>query len=368
MEELIYILKIIFYFIFVFAMYRMALNSSKYNKNQKLRISIICIIIFCCIMGYYSIICGKYPYASDRKNFAFRFASDIFSSTVKQESLGLYWIESFLHIFTYEPKVLFFVCSFLYLFLTLVAYNLYDDAEPFAILMIGLSPFLTYGFYMLKQAIAVALIAIAFAAYSKNKKFLFVISTLLAICFHESAWLIVVVYLAFTLTKNKFLKMLEYFILIVFLVFFEDINGLIIRTISIVIPNIGNQLSYYLDDSGNMIGSSNFLTILKGLPFYFITAFAFLKRKSLIDKIKNYDNYIFLCIFASFTFLLSSFMYWMFRFGLYCYFPIFIFSSLILRELQDSKDRNLFGLGLCVSFFYLTLRLWIQYYFIYGGM
>ena len=374
MEKIVYILKIICYFIFVFIMYQSAkryrYKQLKSNANHKYRdierISIICIFILAIIMGGYSLICGQIPYGGDRGNYATRFSSDIHKEFVKNNSLGLYYLQEFLHIFSYKPELLFFVVPFLYLFITLVAYRMCEDVEPLAILLMGLSLYCLFGFYMFKQCMAIAFIAVSFVAFTKKKKLLFIGSIFLALCFHESSWIVIPLYIASIGSKNKFIRIVEYILIIVCVIFFSQINQILIQLTSFI-PGMDKQISGYLDESGGMEGDLNVLTAFKGLPYYIITIVGFLKREQLKEKIKNYDTYMIFSVFASATTVLSSFMYWMWRFGAYCYFPIFVFASLIHRELEDNKEKVYFKYILVVIFFTLVLKQLSQYYFYYGG-
>ncbi|MBR3162061.1 MAG: EpsG family protein [Bacilli bacterium] len=368
MEEIIYVLKIIIYFILVFFLYFLTLKSSKIDFNEKKRVKLIIVILFCILFGFYSLICGQYPYSSDRGNFAFRFEKDMYLSYVKSESYGLFLLEKLLHLISHDPKILFFSVAFIYLFLTLLSYDRVKDKEPFALLIIGLSAYFSYGFYMLKQCIAIGFIALSFAEYSKKKIKQSIVCIFFAILFHESAWIIIPVYLAMSLNKNNFFKIMSYILLICCALFFSKINIIIINIFSTIVPSLSSQMSIYLDNNGSLQENLNTMTILKGLPFYFILLFGLLNRKQLKYKIEMYDKYMFLTFFVSIATILSMFMYWMFRFATYCYFPVFIFSSLILRELENEKDRSLFSVSLILILFILTLRMWYQYYFWYGGI
>lgn len=374
MEKMIYILKIIYYLFFVYLMYEIGkkyykkIEENKESKIKKrIKISIIAILLLCSIYGIYSIICGQTPEAGDRYNFAFRFENKGYSSFVKNESIGLFWLENILHFFTWDSRALFFICAFLHLFLTLIAYKISDKAEPLVLLAMGMSSYLVLGFYMFKQSIAISLIAIAFALLEKNKKFTALIATFFAICFHESAWIVIPLYFAMFCSKNKIIRSLEYLILVICLLFFNNLNQIIIGVVTKIIPGMSGQLDHYLNENGQIIRNFNFMTILKGIPFYFITVFGFVKRKNLKEKIDNYDKYMICSFFTSIATIASMFMYWMYRFALYCYFPVFIFASLIHKELKEN-ERIIFSFCFYIISFLLTLRLLFQYYFLYGGI
>ena len=378
MYTLEYILKIFYYFSFVVILYKVAIyfknkktEENELNKNGRKNsrmIPLLCIIIFCCFLGYYAIICGSYPYKSDRLNYAFRFADSFYLPAVKAESFGLYLFEIFLHIFTYEPKMLFFAVSFLFLFLTLIAYNSSDSATPDVLLLLGLSQYFIYSFYLIKQSIAVAFITLSFVMFEKNKKTIAILSIILAICFHESAWIVIPVYLAIYFSKHKTIRVIVYLILIICTIFFKQINQFIVEIATKIVPSLSYQIAGYLNDEGGIVEGNNIVTIFKGLPFYFITVFGFMKRKVLKEKLKNYDKYLFLSVFVSATIILSSYMYWMYRFGIFFYFPAFVLAVNILKEIKDNNEKILFWLGTYVVSFVLVLRLLIQFYFNYGGI
>lgn len=370
MQYIEYILKIILYFVYAFTIYSYLKRYSKKNANnydkKKKRISFFMIIIFSILLGLYSIICGHNPPVSDRGHYSLMFVNDGYIKVIKADSLGLYWIYTFLHLFTHSKEVLFFFITFLYIFLILIAYLFFDDVEPFAILLFFLSECGYYGFIAFKQCIAIALIAISFVAFMKKKKVLFVLSMALAICFHEASWIMVPLYIAAIGSKSKIIRSSEYIFLLFFAILFNKINPLLISIFN-NIPGLGEQLVGYLNDSGGIETSINYLTFIKGMPFYIITFYAFLKRKKLKDKIYKYDTYLLFSTFSSICSITSIYMYWMWRFSAPCYLPTFVFTSLIYREMDNEKEKRDFKLLLIVVLFALALKALIQYYFKYGG-
>lgn len=375
-NQMLYILKIIYYFVFIFVTYFVIIKRkndiekeglSIEQKDKKRRIGIIAIIFLCLVIGYYGIICGPNPPKLDRYNYAYRFERESQAEIVKQNSIGLYYIESFLHLFTYNADILFFAMAFIYYFLTFKAYNSYEKAEPLAILLLLLSSYGLFGFYMLKQCMAIVLIAISFAFFFKNKKLYCIIYVILALLFHESAWIVVPLYATLFGSKSKWVRILLYGVLIISLVFFNQISANLIKVFSFI-PQVEGQVSDYLNEEGGIEATNNILTILKGLPYYIITYVGFIKRKKLVDKIDNYDKFLMLSTFCSIATMMSYYMYWMWRFAAYTYFPVFIFASLIHANLEIKKEKDSFALILCGVFFALMLKLLIQYYYIYGGI
>lgn len=363
-EYLEYLVKIAYYFFMIFVIFLIAKKHAK--KKDKFPVGEM--IIVCGLFGYYSIICGKYPYVSDRLNFAFRFESDYYNDFVFKESFGLFLLERILHVFTYEPKVLFFVVAFLFMFFSLMAYKKSENTNPYTLLLLLVSAYPTYGLYMLKQSLSVAIMFLAFCYYNKSKilSLFFVIS---AILFHEAALIVVPILLIKKLLKNDVLRKIMYLGFIAVVVGFAQYNGIIINFVTQIVPTLGYQLNQYINtQDGAIISNGTYMTFLKGIPFFTIYIAGLLYKKEGMIKIKEYNIYMFLTFFTSVTFLLSNYMYWLFRFGLYFYFPVFIFAIKLMEIIKNKQQRLIYCILTYGLLFFLTMRLWCQYYFIYGGI
>jgi hypothetical protein len=105
--------------------------------GKERRISWTAITFLSTLLGIYSVICSKLPYSSDRGNYVTRFVNHWDNPW----TAGLNWLANFLHLFTNDPKVLFFSVSFLCLFVTLVAYRMFEEAEHQALLLMALSTY-----------------------------------------------------------------------------------------------------------------------------------------------------------------------------------------------------------------------------------
>lgn len=380
MESIVYVLKMGYYLLFAIIMYALALRSNigtlvgDYTDTaarkkgmiliKRKRIAIVGIIVLCVMVGYYGTICGQIPIGSDRGNYAVRFSSGVFLENVRRDSIGLYIIEKFLHMFTYDPYVLFFAIPFITLLLYLTAYNNWKDVTPFAILMLGISPCVEYGFYQFKQAPSVGFMAMSFAYHFRGKKLKSMAFLILAIICHESAWMMVPLYIVMRGSEKRWVRALEIGVLTVCMISFKYVSSYAVRLFT-TIPGMYLQLRGYLDDTGQMETSLNIMTIIKGFPYYLITAIGFAHRKQLKSKIACYDQYLTMAVYASGCTLLSAYMYWMWRFGSYTYFPIFVFAGLMLREMGENSWA--FKYTLVISMAFLTFRGFAQVYFLYGG-
>lgn len=372
MSEIIYIIKIMYYFGFVFLLYYSCKINFVWRKDERAishdssKVNWVAIIFLCVIIGYYAIICGQKPVASDRLNYAFRFEDDGYADWIKGDSLGLFWLSALLHFISYDPSVLFFSVAFLSLFVTILAYNQYEKKSHIALLLMGLSSYVYYSFFLLKQAPAMALSSLAIAMYFKRKWIPCAICVIGAICFHEAGWIMLPVLLAAYFSKSRLLRKVLILLLLLCVLLFPYISRLLVAFFTII-PGLGKQLEIFLDASGGIAIDINILTTFKGIPYYFVAIVAFVKRKVLEKRIEHFQEYFFMTVFVSATFMLSAYMYWMWRFGAICYLPVFIFAAQIYKNMKNCVDKKIFIIFEAFMHGGLTAYALYQYYFWYGG-
>lgn len=376
MEQYItYILKILYYLFFSILVYIYLKNYEINSNNIKIKfknanvlinkkfITVITVLIFCLIFGYYGVICG---YGHDRQNYGFFFSDERYFYIVKNNSLGLYYIEEFLHIFSYDEKVLFFTVSFLCSSIAFISYFYYVEKSSKSFLYLILSNYFLYFLFAYKQAFALAISSISIAAFLRKDRKIFIIFLLIAICFHESALIIIPTLIMIKYMKYKYFRLSLYISIFIFVVFFKYVNNYIISFFCFI-PYINEQLKSYLDPNKNMMINLNLATCLKGIPYYIITFIGIKERKELKNKIKKYDDYLFMSILTSFFTLLSIYMYYFFRFALYFYFPVFIFAVLIMNKTNKKNIKKLLKFIMLFSMS-ITLRYLIIIYLKYGGI
>ena len=221
---------------------------------------------------------------------------------------------------------------------------------------------------MLKQVLALPISAMAIAYFfqGKYKKTIFMV--VLATLFHETSIILLPLMLIFFLVE-KFPNF-KYVLLIGAFVLLLGVNILLkpmMVIMNYILPSFAAQLSIYLADDGSLITSDNLATIIKGAPYYLITIYATLRRKSLRQKINNYDNFLIMTWFTSIMTLLSAQMYWFWRIAAIGYIPTYVLMSLIYK--YDSKRRSV-SIVLYSSIallFAFTFRYLFQVYFNRGG-
>lgn len=358
-------LKVLYYFISIFLLYIILKNKEKKGKSKK--IDIVLIIIFAIIFGYYGIISGSNPPSGDRLNYGFRFENVKYEEFTKNNSIGLYIIEHFLHYFTFDMNALFFTIPALYFILNMISFYINDDADALSILLIHLCIYGILGFFMFKQCFSLAFISISVPLFNKKNYIKSLIAIVIGIIFHEATWIVIPVFLACIFSnKSKIKSLFVYLILIISTLFFQQISKTIVGIFN-HIPGMDIQISGYLNEEGQINSNLNYFTALKGFPFYLITIYALIFKETLKEKILYFNNYLIMSFFVSITSFLSYYMYWMYRFGEFFYFPVIIFGTLIYKSLDNKQNKKIFIFLLTGSLMFLQLKLFGQYFLNYGG-
>ena len=375
MTYISYILKICLYFLIIFVMYYLALRNRrlviKVGKqslggvdNDTWRLSFIAILIITILFAYYSIICGATPETIDRARYAHRFEHNIYEE--RKNSEALFWVEYFLSYYTKDPRMLFFSVTGMSVLLTLLAYNLYKEAKPITLVYLGFTQYFFYTFYQLKQAPAIALIAISFWCFLHKKRVFCILTLLLAILFHEVAYIAVPIYILLLGSKKKWVWITEIIIFGVATVAFSFVTKSVVNIVNLV-PGLGIQIARYVSEDGSINVYTHFATAIKGIPLYLLSFYGISKRKELVGSIENYDKYLILTVFSSFTVVLSIYNYWMWRLGTIFLFPICTFATEIKDNLASKKEGSTFHFCFLLSYAFFTIRVIFQYYFKYGG-
>lgn len=372
-----YMLIILFYLFFcivaVFLTHSLKQPISIYwgkRRNERIcisnigscRISLWEMILLSFLLGVFAVICSPDGYKLDRKYYAARFEDGYLDQLPKAMQV----VYSILRTVTADPNVLFFTVSFFCLFITLVAYRQTNGATSQTITLLVLSDYCLLSLYLIKQAPSIAIATLSIAMLLK-KKYLGAIGFLLiAVFFHESALVLFPLYLILIGSERRWVRVLEYCFLGLCVIAFSFVSSHALSFVREFIPELYEEIKGFLGSDGNIVQNFNFLTAIKGFPYYFITIYGLVNRKKFIEVIKNYDKYLVLCVFASTMIILSSYMYWMWRFGVYCYFHMYIFYSFLVKH-SDRKNKGLLMFVVLGSSAFLTFRYLYQIFFLYGG-
>lgn len=316
------------------------------RKNVKYSLGII--IIFSILLGFLSLYLGAYPYQQDRYSYAIKFVP----------GNTYYWPAAFQYVanvlltFTNNPEVLFFAIAFISTFGNLIAFNLYEERTSSAAGLFGISLCLVYSFYALKQAPAIALVSVSIALLLKRKYIVSFLLAMLATLFHESAFAVIPLYCVVIGAKKRWVRCLEYSFVLLTVVFFQPVTQIISFVFGSVAPDVFMEAERYFSQDGAINISLNLLTAIKGLPYYLITVYAIRYRNILKPLIENYDKYLTISVFSSAMTILSTYMYWMWRFAAYGYFTMLIFWGMIIKVDKSNRRINInYLLILSMAFF-----------------
>lgn len=272
---------------------------------------------------------------SDRYNYSLSFYG-----IRKAETEGLAFMIDVVHKFSSNVNSLFYTSMFLTVSLVLLAYSISEDAEPKALFFMLTTNFIFQTFVAMKQCYANGFSAVAIILALRNKKpfdnILSISCIFLAILFHPCSYFLIPVFIMLKMKKNKAVVFI-FFVSAVFTLFFFKPLILKISQIAIrFIPILSTKIGRYITE--NTTGDY-YSGIVKGIPYYVITLTGWIKRKKLMNKICNYDNYFLLSILLSFAFFASIYNRWISRLAYMLYLPVGIF-FVKLMHYEKNKDNR----------------------------
>ena len=370
MASIDYIIKIILYFLIVW--FAFGLSSRLYKQTGKV-LSVISLLLISLLLSWYSVISLPEIYNSsgDRSLYCFLYQYDI---DIVNRSRGLAVVFDFLRPISKSRNFLFFTTALFFIFITLLSYKRCRQSTPQALLLLVVSIYFIYGYALLKQNMANAFSCAAFVCFfnlndeKRTRKaglLLFVLLFVaLSIVFHESAYLLLLVFPVLVMWNNRYVRGIGSVLIISLIVAFPFINASLLTYVMDTSEELESQVSDYVSTGL----SSNILTIVKGLPFYIITIAGFVYRKRYVRDINNYDRYLFLSIVLSATSLLSVVNYWYFRFGMLLYLPVFVFAGQLYNELKKNNKKAVWYTVTCLVLIGLSVKSLVQYYFGHGGI
>lgn len=269
-----------------------------------------------------------------------------------EESPGLDFVFTLLHKFTNDIDWLVFVIVFASVFVTLQAYKLSKDSKPSTILMMFFTLyFVSYCLGNMKQAPAAAFCYLAVVSLIEKKWIISVLSFLIAIQFHESAYIIFVVPLLMIKPKNLFLNALRFIAVFtvaiafpyVFSISFRALNGL----------SMQEQLLTYATSEGMLERDSTIMVIFKGAPYYYLTIRGFLNKNRSQTSNEHYEIYLWITAITSVLYFTSIFSYWMQRMEAIFFLPVAIFFTILTDT--DNTRRNANDRYIVLAMFFIIL-------------
>ena len=337
------------------------------NTDYQRKMTFIMILSIAVLFTLYNVIVTKLnpTVASDRRNYALNFYGYRASP-----SAGLSFIINVVRRFSNNVESLYYVCTFIPVLITLIAYRVCKEAMPKALLFLLSTQYIFHTFAGLKQcyANAFATLCIVFAMRNKSVKdtVYSILSIIASIWFHHTGYFLIPVYIMIRLRKNRKSLLLFYLVMAVLVVFLEPI---LIRVSSLLSPFasiVSNKINEYFGDAAS-IQADGGLTIVKGIPFYIITIVGLIKRRQLINVVENYDNYLFVSSIVSFAYIATIYNGWVYRLSYFFYFPVGVFYGILINNISNTGNRRIIGMFTLGLSFLLTIRFLVLTYMNYGG-
>ena len=344
-------------------------NGSENNFDYTKKISLFGIAFFSFLFVIYNVFVTVINPSTtgDRRNYALNFYGYRSSSSV-----GLTFVINIVKMLSSNVETLYYVTTFVVLAITLFAYKISKEATPYALLFLFSTQYVFFSFEGLKQsyANAFAVLCICLALRSKTKKddVIGILLILLAIIFHPTGYLLLPLYIMLKFRKTKKTVILFFIILIVFVLFLEPILIFVSSTVAPIAPVLSHKiLQYFGEDASERLQTEGSLAIVKGIPYYILTVTGWVKRKSLIGKIDNYDNYLFLSGALSVIYLATVYNAWVYRFAYFLYFAEGVFYALLIRNVSNKNNRIILNVLTIGAIAVITIRFVILMYVNQGG-
>ncbi|MFW5670019.1 MAG: EpsG family protein [Acetivibrio ethanolgignens] len=313
------------------------------QKANKLRIaSIFAISSLYTILNWFATkILSNNTLGSDRLNYSIEF-----SGVRSVQSPGLQFIFDIVKKCGGDIYSVFYLTTFITVFITLIAYRRSKLASPKLITLLLVSEYVFFSFTGLKQSYAAAFSFLFFvnAIENKTKKgtMLCLFDIVLSILFHSSGYILIPLLVILRIDRNN--KKRLYFLILISimcLIFLPNIMQFVSARLGSFLPILSYKIDNYF---GNFSGGldSQWSAIIKYFPFIYISIWGVLNRKRLMYEIEEYDLLLLVSVIGSLIVLYSIYSYWFQRFRYSFSFPVFLLYDLIDRNesLKGNKIIN----------------------------
>lgn len=286
-------------------------------------------------------------------------------------SAGLTVIISVVRKFTQNVEWLWYVATLIVMTITLLGYRISQEATPKALLFFLTTQYVFTTFVNMKQCYANGLLSLCFVLALRNRgmrdRFFSVVLIFLAYLFHPTALIALPLCLIMWKEKSARSVFIFFIVLVVFLLTLKPLLSFIVPSLSSVAPSLSGKIEVYMAEMENEARATVSPTVVKGFPYYVITALACVKRHALKNKIRNYDNYLILSGALASIYMASFYNGWIYRLAYYLYLPIAIFYCQIMRFVRGWQKRLLLDLVVMGVISLVTIRYLIVIYLNYGG-
>ncbi len=363
-------ISVLFYALIILVLYQFAINSrrpsfpiSGYKQRSNFKQIYIVLGAALCMLYDLYITLTSVSMGGDRTNYLYDFLGYRRILTP-----GLQLLVDVFRLFSDNFTVFLLLVCFICIALTLYAYRIYKHATPIAIFLLLSTQYLFSTFVNLKQCFANAFAALFFAVLfemrGRKRDIWCIVLMVLACLFHQTAIILLPIYLV---CRGKNRKPINLILLLSFvaLLFLDKLAVLAASILSPIVPSISAKIMEYFGSLSGAGGDA--ITLLKGFPYYIILAVGIRKRKKLMGKIENYDNYLLICLIMVLTQLAGLWSYWLPRLQYFLYLPVFVLFGQMLALEGSRKTRFCLRVAVCGSILFFSFRDLILIYTLYGG-
>lgn len=329
--------------------------------TSEYRVPLILILLISIILSLYSAYLATTGKLVDTVRYAWSFLyrypsfySSFESLLESQTEIGFLLINKLILEYTTNPYWLFL---FIALFTTTI--NLYVSSRwsknfLTIVLLYLVSLYFFQTTYLLRQALAVSFANLAIFALIRESKMKFWIYSVVAVLFHITALILIPIYFILTFFKRRNSYMIGTIAIILFLFLIEVLSN------RVGLKLIDQYLAY--DEISLALGGGSISSVLKGLPFYFITVLALIKRKELQKVLYKSDFYIISSVIYSCSWLMTYNMYWSFRMGWYFMLPVLVMVPSLMSLVSNRREKTLYnfifvGLLILITFRQILITL-----------
>lgn len=311
------------------------------------------LLLITLILSLYSAALATSGNLSDTVRYAWSFTYrypyyyDSFEGLMNSNTeIGFLLLLKIINYFSNENFLIFLIIAIITTFINLYVASKISRHYTTVIFLYMVSMYFFQSTYLLRQAIAVSFANLAILSYLRNKSVFYVLYTLIAITFHTTAVVLLPALYLFKKAKDG-ISFFWLFLIMTLTVFFYDF----------IVINIFSSIYFiepYLNFDDQLTGTVS--SLFKGIPFYFLTLVAIMKRKDIKKMVPHADFYIVCSVIYSLSILMSLNMYWLFRLGWYFLLPTLSLLPLILKTHQNKNERILFLLAFVFPLILITAR------------
>lgn len=253
-----------------------------------------------------------------------------------------------------------YITMFICIFITLIAYKKCKKSTPALILLFFVSEYVFFLFTALKQSYSTAFACLFFANFidgdTKKSDYLCLFDMCLSILFHSSGMILIPLFLLKKMktNKNKYFKILV-LLLVIVTIFLPEIMVLVNNSLGSVMPILSSKIDKYFI-AHNEIEDSQWIAVLKYIPFAYIPFWGLLNRKYYQKSHKNFDLLLISSITGGLIVIYSIYIYWFSRFRFTFILPVFYLYDLMGLYYNNKSNRLINNIIVYGGTIFVTMR------------